>query len=261
MNRIKFPKHCTDAELESILANAEARGYEFPYSREENRYLRVGDYQAEWFLRKHDAKAKAVKKNEELETFFSLFYLHNPDLCEAFKTAVKKCRDTDKPVPLDYGDTAADRQEVLSVLVMSHFRAALRRYAKCSALASATEQIWLLPEAMSAYEWVFAEGGFVKITQLKREFPRVLNLCERLAEATHKSPARYASEIITDSENLYQVVRVLSVYPRYYTLEQLFRVEFAFGAGNYIAARTLIVNPPEFISFTSPVRSLQPSGF
>ncbi len=261
MNRIKFPKHCSDAELESILANAEARGYEFPYSREENRYLRVGDYQAEWFLRKHDAKAKAVKKNEELETFFSLFYLHRPELCEAFKKAVKKCHETEKPVPLDFGDTAVERQEVLSILAMSHFRTALRRYAKCTALASAPEQVWLLPAEMSAYDWAFAEGGFVKITQLKREFPRVLNLCERLAEATHKSPARYASEIITDSENLYQVVRVLSVYPRYYTLEQLFRVEFAFGAGNYIAARTLIVNPPEFISFTSPVRSLQPSGF
>jgi len=245
-------------ELESIIADAKMKDYDFPYSREKNRYLRIEDYQSELLLRKDDTK---IKNNRDLEEFFNLFYSQKPEISEFFRKAVKTCRNTEKPVIVEYDTSLSGRQEVLSLLAKGYFRSALHRYAKCTALVTTTEQVWLLPAGMSAYDWVVAGDGFVKATQLKREFPLIFNLCERLAEMVYKSSSRFAMETILDPSILYQAVKVFAVYSRYYSLEELFRVEFAFGIGNRVASRGLVVNPPEFISFTSPTNSLLVSAF
>jgi hypothetical protein len=153
--------------------------------------------------------------------------------------------------------TANGRYLALQLLAAGSFRTAMRRYARCTIVGTDFEKVWLLPTEISVHEWILDHDGFVKVSRLKSNYPRAFSVFERLAEATHGSDERCASVQIDDSENLWQVINILAVYPRYYPIEELFRVEFAYGTDNRVMTRTLVVNPPEFIAFTSPAQSFQ----
>ena len=256
MNSIKLPSKCSDEELHSILTNAEARGYELPYSREEGRYLKIEDYLAEQLLRDRKPDKKSATKSQELNIVLNMLNSHDPDFYILFSDAIRSCQKTQKPVEVSLqGYVAARRYTAMQLFAAKFFRTAMRRYAKCTLVAMHADNIWLLPPAISAHDWILEQGGFVKASRLKSDFPRAFSVFERLAGATHRSDDRCFFEKIDDSEKLLQIVNILAVYSRYYTVEDLFRVEFAFGRNNLVMARTLVYNPPEFIAFISPTQS------
>lgn len=259
LSRIKFPKKCTDVELEEIIAEPDQRFLDYPFVSLENRYLTVVDYQKEQLRRKQVADSiEANPQDVPLIQFMKQLQLQVPVLSSALEGAVKSCKITKDPTPLIFDNGNACHDFTCKFFVaLSSVRIAVKRLTNLTLVATRPDNFWLLPEKVDIFEWVQIKPGFATAEHVGRVFPRATAILEHLAKVAHEQSGHMARTRIDDSISLYQVVDVLVAYTHYFPLEELHRSTYALINANTVIASTLYARPAEFLRLISPEAQLE----
>jgi hypothetical protein len=252
---IKYPKKCSDQELEDVLALDASFFIDFPFSPVDQRTLTMADYQEEQHRRKLKAnKILPDSKDEFLVQFMNQISLQIPSLRMTLKDATLNCTKKREPTRLVLNiDGPVCKAYIAHIAV----RTAVKRLTGCTLIATSVSDFWLLPSSMDGKSWVEKKGKIASAQEIGHRYPYVSVVLELLAKEAQQKQERCAITEIENPVKLQEVIDVLAVFPHYIALEELHRVVFALGYGNKVIARSIAAYSKEYNKFISPEAQLE----
>jgi hypothetical protein len=255
LQKIPYPIKCSEEQLRQIVDAHSESLFDFPYSKHENRYLSLLDYQEEMLRREQEAEAEPIDPDKEfLKCFMARLSELAPHFHEALQKATLECAKQSKPTQIMVDEHV---QVCRSYIAHMSVRTALRRFTGFTLVATDPSHFWLLPSGEDAKTWIERKHGFATPERIGKVYPYASVMLECMAKSARGRSEKFIKDSVEEQGKLQQVIDVLAIYPYYYALEELHRAAFAFGYGNQVIARPLYPRLKPFQEFISPEAQLE----